>query len=214
MNLEDTARLLTYANGLDSRNTIDEAKVASVYEFLLAEAPDMEVSWAKDWVTRFYARNHGSLTLDGLISGWRDERSYRAIGTTVEESTEPRSGMPDWFRKAMMESFGHADLGNVGQVKKSGAEIQAIFDRHNPQSTTRSGGLDAHCGTGGCACLHESCYKGWIDSVDSHATAPCPVCRTELAEIVLSIPDPENRLPSDSRRFRESRSSFAARPAY
>jgi hypothetical protein len=116
--------------------------------------------------------------------------------------------MPDWFKKAMTESFGHADLGNMGKVKKSGKEIQEIFDRHTPivvEATPR--GLDPkmlerHCGKAGCRCMHLDCYKGWVDQDVENYTSPCTVCRESLAAVLATLPPLGLRSDADHAKMR------------
>lgn len=66
--------------------------------------------------------------------------------------------------------------------------------------------IDAHCGRSGCTCTHnDTCYRGWVDLVDDNGahlrTAPCPVCRPQLQQLLKNLPDPGKRgIKADLRR--------------
>ena len=56
---------------------------------------------------------------------------------------------------------------------------------------------DSHCRKSGCMCAHTACHRGWIDGIthtvkigkyyrEYDATQPCPVCRQEQYEILVS----------------------------
>jgi hypothetical protein len=45
---------------------------------------------------------------------------------------------------------------------------------------------ERHCQRGGCRCTHaEPCFKGWMDS--DTETSPCPMCRGDLADVLLTV---------------------------
>jgi hypothetical protein len=77
------------------------------------------------------------------------------------------------------------------------------------QGSKALGGLmhdsqDRHCRRANCRCTHEApCYRGWHDREDNASTAPCPVCRAELAHLVAMIPPPGRRVPGDWARVDE-----------
>jgi hypothetical protein len=66
----------------------------------------------------------------------------------------------------------------------------------NEARMSRQGGVERHCGRGGCVCTHtDECYKGWIDH--DRGTDACPVCRPSLADAIHAMPDPGSRSDHD-----------------
>lgn len=202
----EVAALLLFVNGLDQRQGTDELKVRAWASMFDNECADMDAAWAKGVVEHHYALTDDMLTPGHLVRAWKKRKALRyeleqEAWAGAEQTGEP---MPEWFKSAMMEAFGHTDLGNLGAVKKSAAEIQGIFDRWRPTTRPRIAPWQAgqsHCGRTGCTCTHDrGCYKGWME--ESQYAVPCKTCRTDLAVVLNEIPPPGQREPHHSAKVR------------
>lgn len=188
MNKTDTARLLVTLSRLNNFHKEDEASVV-VWQRTLDQG--MTLEWAQQFALDHYGKSPDFLGTDKFNAGWHEFRKSQeqialAAGVTVEE----RVPMPDWFKKAMLEGFGHADLDHLGESKKSGAEIQEIFDRYNPgDADLIREGIDRHCQRSGCRCHHTGeCYKGWLPSNQGENRAvACPNCRGDLSDTLTKV---------------------------
>lgn len=71
MNDADVLGLLIYANELDGRHSPNEAKVYAWQEVLQESAPNMNVGFARDTITKHYANTDVMLTPATLVSAWK-----------------------------------------------------------------------------------------------------------------------------------------------
>jgi hypothetical protein len=85
MNEEGVVYLLTTANRLDPRNTLDPEKVSVWLQFLKMHAPSMDVEWAVEWVLRRYGGDGGSIEPNEIIRAW-NEHSAERYWASVQQS--------------------------------------------------------------------------------------------------------------------------------
>lgn len=71
MNAQDVLGMLVYANELDGRHSPNEVKVLAWQEVINAEARGMTLDFAKDQITRHYARTDVMLSPAVLVTAWR-----------------------------------------------------------------------------------------------------------------------------------------------
>lgn len=142
MRNEEVAQLLAVLNQWQYLPMSDEDS-AKVTVFSWAEAldDDLPLKLALATVTRYYgdpsllASEKPKVTPGMLNGAWRDQKRSTYERQALESSVPAhRVPMPYWFREAMMEAFGTANLQQVeaglAHRKKSGPAVQAIFDAH------------------------------------------------------------------------------------
>jgi hypothetical protein len=198
------AELLAFASTLDGRLPTDSGGVEA-WALVLDEG--MDAMFALEAARQHYADGDFMLTPAHLNKRWRDYRKARAEtrpSLAAQAQDEVLVPMPEWFRGAMREAFGTEDFAKIKQTRRTGAEIQAIFDRHTPPVGPRTlSTLDAHCGRQGCECTHTGpCYRGWVDDPRGQVTGPCRMCRVELAAVLDQIPSGKHRTAIDGNRIR------------
>lgn len=120
---------------------------------------------------------------EAKVLAWQTVIASQAPGMTV-----------DFAKEAITTHYARTDL------MLSPVVLVTAWKQHtrstNEARMARQGGVESHCGRGGCACTHTGeCYKGWIDH--DAGTAPCPVCRPTLADAIYAMPEPGSRNEHD-----------------
>ena len=197
------AELLAFAATLDGRLPYDDGGVEA-WAAVLDES--IEGLWAVEFVRHHYGRTDDFLSPAVLNTAWHKHvDSMRTRALALGPASGPRLvPMPEWFKAAMEDSFGTTEL---GKVKKSGADVQAIFDSAAalaPRADDGHGGIDSHCGRIDCTCAHTAgCYRGWMEDDRTYAV-PCHRCRPVLADVLASIPGPGERQGRDLDYLRDA----------
>jgi hypothetical protein len=108
-----------------------------------------------------------------------------------------------WDAKSLAFIVSRADYSTAHSP--AGAALHKLEQLSNTQPSMSTGFetqsyVDSHCRKSGCMCTHSHCYKGWQDGIintvkagnatrEYESTQPCPVCRQEQYEILLTSRD-------------------------
>lgn len=121
-------------------------KEIAVMSWAEALDDDLPPQLAVATINRYYGQKHAAslpkMTPGDLNAAWAETKTREANRRQKALGGAPAGvPMPEWFKAAMMDAFGTTDLSGAtseaGKTKKSGAEVQAIFD-----SAAATAGID------------------------------------------------------------------------
>jgi hypothetical protein len=193
MKLEEVTMLLHLMNSLDGRCQINKVKISSWAELLREKADALSFADARQIVIDHYSEGAEMLTPDVFVATHRRLKKIKESLSRSETASQPaRVPMPEWFKAAVYDmqrpqAGNDGDPMSIGQIFASAA--------HFAKTETAADPLDRHCFGSSCSCLHESCYRGWLDSETE--TSPCRQCRPGLALVLDEIAPLGSRNPHD-----------------